>query len=83
MKTLRYTENEYVDATKNIWRKLPDEFKVFNLPRDEEGYIIGGIVDEDSAVEPGAIIVGQPSRTPTSRKAPLSLAPPSTQATSA
>ena len=58
MKTLRYTENEYVEATKNIWRKLPDEFKVFNLPRDEEGYILGGIVDEDSTVEPGAIIVG-------------------------
>lgn len=58
MKTLRYTENEYVGATKNIWRKLPDEFKVFNMPRDEEGYIIGGIVDEDSTVEPGAIIVG-------------------------
>lgn len=58
MRTLRYTENEYVEATKNIWRKLPDEFKVFNLPKDEEGYIIGGIVDEDSAVEPGAIVVG-------------------------
>lgn len=58
MKTLRYTENEYVEATKNIWRKLPDEFKVFNLPRDEEGYIIGGIVDDDSTVEPGAVVVG-------------------------
>lgn len=58
MKTLRYTENEYVEATKNIWRKLPDEFKVFNMPRDEEGYIIGGIVDEDSTVEPGAVVVG-------------------------
>jgi hypothetical protein len=58
MRTLRYTENEYVEATKNIWRKLPDEFKVFNMPRDEEGYIIGGIVDEDSTVEPGAVIVG-------------------------
>ena len=58
MKTLRYTENEYVEATKNIWRKLPDEFKVFNLPRDEEGYIIGGIVDDDSTVEAGAIVVG-------------------------
>lgn len=58
MRTLRYTENEYVEATKNIWRKLPDEFKVFNLPKDEEGYIIGGIVDDDSAVEPGAIVVG-------------------------
>lgn len=58
MRTLRYTENEYVEATKNIWRKLPDEFKVFNLPRDEEGYIIGGIVDEDSTVEPGAVVVG-------------------------
>ena len=40
MRTLRYTENEYVEATKNIWRKLPDEFKVFNLPRDEEGYMV-------------------------------------------
>jgi len=58
MKTLRYTENEYVEATKNIWRKLPDEFKVFNLPKDEEGYIIGGVVDDDSIVEPGAVIVG-------------------------
>jgi len=58
MKTLRYTENEYVEATKKIWRKLPDEFKAFNLPRDEEGYIIGGIVDDDSIVEPGAIVVG-------------------------
>nr|DAD61424.1 MAG TPA: hypothetical protein [Caudoviricetes sp.] len=58
MRTLRYTENEYVEATKNIWRKLPDEFKVFNMPRDEEGYIIGGIVDEDSTVEPGAVVVG-------------------------
>jgi hypothetical protein len=47
-----------VEATKNIWRKLPDEFKVFNMPRDEEGYIIGGIVDEDSTVEPGAVVVG-------------------------
>lgn len=58
MRTLRYTENEYVEATKNIWRKLPDEFKVFNLPRDEEGYIIGGVVDDDSIVQPGAVIVG-------------------------
>ena len=58
MRTLRYTENEYVEATKNIWRKLPEEFKVFNLPRDEEGYIIGGIVDDDSTIEPGAIVVG-------------------------
>lgn len=58
MRTLRYTENEYVEATKNIWRKLPDEFKVFNMPRDEEGYIIGGVVDDDSIVEPGAIVVG-------------------------
>lgn len=58
MRTLRYTENEYVEATKNIWRKLPDEFKVFNMPRDEEGYIIGGIVDDDSTVEPGAVVVG-------------------------
>ena len=58
MRTLRYTEKEYVEATKNIWRKLPDEFKVFNLPRDEEGYIIGGVVDDDSIVEPGAVIVG-------------------------
>lgn len=58
MRTLKYTENEYVEATKNIWRKLPDEFKVFNLQKDDEGYIIGGIVDEDSVVEPGAVIVG-------------------------
>lgn len=58
MKKLRYTENEYVEATEKIWRKLPDEFKVFNLPRDEEGYIIGGVVDDDSTVEPGAVIVG-------------------------
>lgn len=58
MRILRYTENKYVEATKNIWRKLPDEFKVFNMPRDEEGYIIGGIVDEDSTVESGAVVVG-------------------------
>lgn len=58
MRTLKYTVNEYVEATKNIWRKLPEEFLYFNMPKDDEGYIIGGIVDDEATVQPGAIVVG-------------------------
>lgn len=58
MKTLFYTEEQVRKAFSVITYRIPEEFRLDNLPRTTDGMIVGGMVDENSHVDESAIIVG-------------------------
>lgn len=58
MKTLYYTEDKVRRAIAPHIHKLPAEFHPHNLPRTEDGLIVGGMISEDSNVHESAIILG-------------------------
>ena len=58
MKTLFYTEEQVRKAFSVITYRIPEEFRLDNLPRTTDGMIVGGMVDENSHVDESAIVVG-------------------------
>ena len=58
MKTLFYTEEQVRKAFSVITYRIPEEFKLDNLPRTADGLIVGGMVDENSKVDEHAIVIG-------------------------
>lgn len=58
MKTLFYTEEQVRKAFSVITYRIPEEFRLDNLPRTTDGMIVGGMVDENSHVDDSAIVVG-------------------------
>lgn len=58
MKTLFYTEEQVRKAFSVITYRIPEEFKLDNLPRTADGLIVGGMVDENSKVNESAIVIG-------------------------
>lgn len=58
MKTLFYTEEQVRKAFSVITYRIPEEFRLDNLPRTADGLIVGGMVDENSHVDESAIVVG-------------------------
>lgn len=58
MKTLFYTEEQVCKAFSVITYRIPEEFKVNNLPRTADGLIVGGMVDENSRIDESAIVIG-------------------------
>lgn len=58
MKTLFYTEEQVRKAFSVITYRIPEEFRIDNLPRTTDGMIVGGMVDETSHVDESAIVVG-------------------------
>ncbi len=58
MKTLFYTEEQVRKAFSVITYRIPEEFRLDNLPRTKNGLIVGGMVDENSHVDESAIVVG-------------------------
>ncbi len=60
MKTLFYTEEQVRKAFSVITYRIPEEFKLDNLPRTADGLIVGGMVDESSKVNESAIVIGSP-----------------------
>lgn len=58
MKTLFYTEEQVRKAFSVITYRIPEEFRLDNLPRTTNGMIVGGMVDENSHVNESAIVVG-------------------------
>lgn len=57
MKTLFYTEEQVRKAFSVITYRIPEEFKLDNLPRTADGLIVGGMVDENSKVNESAIVI--------------------------
>lgn len=58
MKTLFYTEEQVRKAFSVITYRIPEEFRLDNLPRTTDGMIVGGMVDEESKVDESAIVIG-------------------------
>lgn len=58
MKTLFYTEEQVRKAFSVISYRIPEEFKLDNLPRTADGLIVGGMVDENSHIDESAIVIG-------------------------
>lgn len=58
MKTLFYTEEQVHKAFSVITYRIPEEFRLDNLPRTTDGLIVGGMVDENSHIDESAIVVG-------------------------
>lgn len=58
MKTLLYTEEQVRKAFSVITYRIPEEFRLDNLPRTTDGMIVGGMVDENSNVHESAIVIG-------------------------
>ena len=58
MKTLFYTEEQVQKAFSVITYRIPEEFRLDNLPRTADGMIVGGMVDENSHVDESAIVIG-------------------------
>lgn len=58
MKTLFYTEEQVRKAFSVITYRIPEEFRLDNLPRTTDGLIVGGMVDETSHVNESAIVIG-------------------------
>ena len=58
MKTLFYTEEQVRKAFSVITYRIPEEFRLDNLPRTADGLIVGGMVDENSKVHESAIVIG-------------------------
>ena len=58
MKSLFYTEEQVRKAFSVITYRIPEEFRLDNLPRTADGLIVGGMVDETSHVDESAIVVG-------------------------
>lgn len=58
MKTLFYTEEQVRKAFSVITYRIPEEFRLDNLPRTADGLIVGGMVDETSNVNESAIVIG-------------------------
>lgn len=58
MKTLFYTEEQVRKAFSVITCRIPEEFRLDNLPRTADGLIVGGMADETSYVDESAIVIG-------------------------
>lgn len=58
MKTLFYTEEQIRKAFSVITYRIPEEFRLDNLPHTADGLIVGGMVDENSHIDESAIVIG-------------------------
>lgn len=58
MKNLFYADEQVRKAFSAITYRIPEEFKLDNLPRTADGMIVGGMVDENSRIDESAIVIG-------------------------
>ena len=58
MKTFFYTEEQVRKAFSVITYRIPEEFRLDNLPRTADGLIVGGMADENSRIHESATVIG-------------------------